>query len=104
MLQSHTTYNLTKIWSYHYTSSTFTWVDLYIDQWGGINSQCTAPGSDCGKFDWKARYIELHPLPTGGFEDPCPGNNNPAYGHGLVVAEVGSDAPPYLPTFSLFWH
>lgn len=98
---------LTKVWSYGYTSNSYDWEVQYVDEWGGINSQCTkSNGSQCGKWDWSAVYVTTVSDPGSGTPDPdpCPQNNNPLYGHGLVVdacTSQGESAPPYLPTFSI---
>lgn len=94
-----------KTWHYEYTEAIFNWAFQYQDEYDGLNYQCTIPnGNQCGQWDWKAIYplnISYDPGGNPIYEDPCPGNNNPEYGHGLVVGEAGALAPPYLPSFSI---
>ena len=101
-LQSSTA-TLTKVWSYEYTPKEYNWSYKFIDQWGGVNSQCIIPdGNQCGKWDWSAVYVIDKPNNIEP-DDPCPGINYPEYGHNFVVASAGPEAPTYLPTFTFNW-
>ena len=86
---------VTEVKHYKYNgASGFGWKFKFVDQWGGVNSQCTIPGmGQCDQYDWLAVYV--YGIDGG---DPCPECNTPEYGHSLVVAELGSAAPNYLPT------
>lgn len=92
-----------KEWNYGYTGNYFQWAFKFRDQWNGDNYQCILPGSDCGRFDWRAVYYgSCGSVPT-------PENSNTAeYGDYLVRKQAVVDgiilpSDLGLPTFTIAW-
>lgn len=85
----------TKLYSYRRGRTHGEWADWeaqYRDQWGGNNYWCIKEGDFCEKYDW----IAIYPIAP----DPCPQNNNSAYGDALVraaAAAQGITLPDNLP-------
>ena len=70
------------------------WVFMWIDQWGGKNSQCQEQiYAHCNTWSWEAKYpVKLKSSP-----DPCPEINTVEYGENLSRYESfvnGSPIPP----------
>jgi len=59
----------------------YNWEYRLLDEWGGENSWCILPGGDeCCHYSWKAVYFVEN--------DPCPQNNNAAYGEACISQEA----------------